>query len=479
MRGIKIGIVAFLTLGVLTVSTLGVLAQSDAPAPDAMTTQPIELPAQIPAGIESGTLKTPLGPARWVHLSGDESSLPRWLYGLARTPDGFVVPEWDGTTTKLWRSPDLISWSADPLAIEARYGELSEADGSYWLSTSEPAGLWRSQDTIAWERVDLDGLDPPGPDGYAWVLRPGMPVAYDGVIIVPFQWGADYQVVARELPGIDTVDVHDSREVEPGVYEFFNYGTGPLATVRFEETEGGVRVFDHEDGRELTDVEGVSLEFIERMHREGIPGVNGLAILDGDELVETGLPDGISRARHTVWTVDEPGFAAYSIGDGGLVGVHSSQYGRGWHETDVLGDEVGEPTGIVWASKRDGQVTLESTTGVTWTTTDGVVWESHGPPPEMFDTRFASGWIQLPMGGSANPVTGAEEPGRLWFQPEDGEPAPIDVTEMAFPVNDGISGPNCGGSESFISSNTSVSSFDEECDGLREHWIITFDDVPA
>jgi hypothetical protein len=44
---------------------------------------------------------------------------------------------------------------------------------------------------------------------------------------------------------------------------------------------------------------------------------------------------------------------------------------------------------------------------------------------------------------------------------------------MAFPASD------CGGWEGFISSNTMFTSFDDECHGLRELWIITFDQLPA
>lgn len=117
----------FLLVGVLTTQPEETRPPVGATAtPESTTTRPIELPAEIPEGIESGSLRTQLGPARWVHLTGDETTIPPALSGLISTPDGYVVPEWvDGGDAQLWRSSDLIGWSPEPLGIEARFGELS------------------------------------------------------------------------------------------------------------------------------------------------------------------------------------------------------------------------------------------------------------------------------------------------------------------------------------------------------------------
>ena len=111
---------------------------------------------------------------------------------------------------------------------------------------------------------------------------------------------------------------------------------------------------------------------------------------------------------------------------------------------------------------------MESTSGPEWTTTDGVVWEA--PPSGFHVEPFASGWISGPvhMGG----LEDAETPvGRMWYQPKGGEPVPIDA-EMDLASD-------CGGWEGLLSSNTIAGSFDGECRGAREIWVITFDDVPA
>ena len=470
MRGTKTGIVGIVTVGLLMVSTTGVAAQSDAAAQGSMTTQPIELPAEIPEGIDSGTLQTPIGQARWVHLRGDETTLPAELFGLANTPNGYVVLDWDSTPLRLWRSPDLTNWTSEPLNVEARYGELSQADGSYWLRTSEPGGLWRSTDAASWEQVDLADLEPPGPNGYAWQFRPGTPAMHDGLVSVPFQWVVDWGVLTRDLPLTD--DVHDFFEIEPGVYQLVNYRMeeGSLPVVRVEETDSGIRIVDHEDGTELKVLDGVSLEFVERLTSGEVPSVGGLGVVEDGALVEVELPGDMSRAASQALTVDDVGFVSYSLGPDGLVRVHRSEDGRDWIETDVVGDEAGEPTDIGGVGTAHGSVRIGTGTSA-WTSTDGVTWEDLGPPTGFDGEPFASGWISGPM-AMAGPVGSETVVGRIWYLPEEGEPIPID-TEMAFPASD------CGGWEGFISSNTMFTSFDDECHGLRELWIITFDQLPA
>jgi len=469
----------FLLAGVLTQQPKDEPLAGASTSPE-RTAQLIELPVEVPDGIDSGTLDTPLGQARWVHLRGNEATLPPDYSQLTSTPDGYVVLEWDSSPIRLWSSPDFITWTPEPLDIEARSGELSQAGGTYWLNTLDPAGLWRSPDLVAWEQVDMARLVPPGPDGYAWSLRPGMPQEHDGVVIVPFEWSLDYGLVYQALEGADGVDVHDFHEIEPGVYEFFNYKSGPVATVRFEETEAGLRLLDNEDGAELAVLEGVSVEFIERLTSGDIPSISGLGILEDNALVEVELPVDAELPWQLAWTADDAGFASYSVGPDGLVHVHRSQDGRDWTETDVIGDGPGEPTEIGAIYTSLGSVVLESQADARWTSTDGVAWESLGPPPPGFDGQpFASGWISLPLGVGGNPITGIEEfgPGgikpRIWFQPKDGEPSPIDITEMSFAEN------GCGGREGFISSNTSFSALDVGCSGpgIREVWIITFDEV--
>ena len=190
----------FLLAGVLTQPP-----ENAAPAvgattsPQATTTPPLSLPAEIPDGVATGTLDTPLGPARWVHLSGDDTTLPTWLDPVPDPSGGYISLDWDSTPPRLWRSPDLITWAFEALPIEARWGGLTLADDTLWVSADEPVSLWSSVDTLEWTEESLDGLVPPGPDGYAWRLDLGTAKAYDGVTIVPTTYYADYLVVSRAL----------------------------------------------------------------------------------------------------------------------------------------------------------------------------------------------------------------------------------------------------------------------------------------
>ncbi len=112
----------FLLSGVLTAPSDDALPAASATAtPESTTAPPIQLPTDIPADVRSGLLETPFGPARWVHLTGDDTSLPSQLFELHGTESGYIVADWDGqtgTSRGLWRSPDLIRWTLEePLGI--------------------------------------------------------------------------------------------------------------------------------------------------------------------------------------------------------------------------------------------------------------------------------------------------------------------------------------------------------------------------
>lgn len=463
-------------------------------ASEPTTTLPIQLPGEIPEGVEWGTLETPLGQARWVHLTGDETTFPRELSGLVSPvtmPDGYVLPESGGGEVKLWRSPDLLSWTSEPLVIEARSADLSRASDAYWLNVHEPGSLWRSPDTKFWEQVSFEGLARPGPDGYAWTLRPGRPLAHGAVTIVPFEWATDEWVVARGLPGADDVRAATLVETAPGKFDIEDWvvgadSRGAFATVRFEETETGLRVLDHETGRELKVLEGVSMEFIKlltldvesRFDAIAWQPVPGLGILDGMTLVEV-QPPLEGEPYRQAYTVDEEGFVSITLGPDGLVHMHRSHDGRDWREIDVIGDDADEPTGNA-VEAWGGTVRLHGSAGE-WTLTDGLAWQPQRPPVRLWTDPtlypIGTGWLVGPFDG--NPVTGVQEVGpgnvipRIWFQPAEGDPVPIDITGMALPINE------CGGGTSLLGPNTIATHFDEDCTGVRDAWIITFDDVPA
>ena len=478
----------------------GVLTQpSDDPLPAVASTAtpeatmfpPIQLPPDIPADVRSGTLETPFGPARWVHLTGDETSLPSQFSDLLSTQSGYVVPDFDsqtGTSEGLWRSPDLIRWTLEePLGIGAGIIQMWRAGDTYWLSSGGGRDgdvlLWRSRDTETWEQVALEELDPPGPAGYAWVVQPGQPVTYEEVTIVPLTWTADFWVVLRELPGIHDLERPALVKAAPGVFavkEIESFPRGALsadtyATLRMEETELGLRVTDDADGTELAVLEGVSLDFVERLAvEEGTPiggyvvdPVPGLAILDGEGLVALDLPLEAEGLSSHALTADQGGFVSVTIGRDGLVHVHHTQDGREWSETDIIGDDMREPTGFdgVWTwlgPVSSGSVVLSTATGA-WQVVNGRL-ERAPAPPGGDGFRIASGWVVGP-GSRGEP--------RISFLPDQGERASIDLSDMGIRFGD------CGSGEGLISSNTLVTTLDEGCAGRREAWIVTFDDLPA
>ncbi len=491
------GVIVALFAGVLLSGVLTHPSDDPPPAvgptatPEATTFPPIQLPNDIPVDVRSGTLESPFGPARWVHLTGDESSLPSQLFELLSTQGGYIVPDFDsqtGTSEGLWRSPDLLRWTLEePLGIGAGSIQLWRAGDTYWLSAGGrrdgDASLWRSRDTQTWEQVSLEELDPPGPDGYAWVVQPGQPVTYDGVTIVPLTWTADYSVVFRELPGIDDLEYPALVEAAPGVFdikEIEGFPRGALsadtyATLRMEDTELGLRVTDDADGTELMVLENVSLEYVERLAvEEGTPmgghavdPVAGLAILSGDALVGVDPPQEVANESSLAFTADQDGFVSYTIGADGLVHVHRSRDGREWSETDIIGDDADEPTGVdgVWTwlgPVSSGSVVLSTATGE-WRESNGR-WEPAPAPPGGDGFRIASGWIVGP-GSRGEP--------RISFIPDQGERASIDLSDMGIRFGD------CGSGEGLISSNTLVTTLHEDCAGRREAWILTFDDLPA
>ena len=267
---------------------------------------------------------------------------------------------------------------------------------------------------------------------------PASPWRTTGVTIVPLTWTADYSVVFRELPGIDDLEFPALVEPAPGVFdvkEIEGFPRGALsadtyATLRMEDTELGLRVTDDADGTELTVLEGVSLDFIERlaveegrpMGGDAVDPVAGMAILDGEALIAVGTPLEVAGWNSLAVTADESGFVSYSIGLDGLVHVHRSQDGRDWSETDIIGDDSDEPTGVdgVWTwlgPVSAGSVDLSTATGA-WRVADGRL-ERAPAPPGGDGFRVATGWIVGPESRG--------EP-RISFIPDDGERASIDLS---------------------------------------------------
>jgi hypothetical protein len=439
------------------------------PAVGAATTQdstlfpPIELPAEIPDGFDSGTLDTPLGPARWVHLQGGPDGLPRFLRPLP-APGGFIsLDDEDPQAVRLWRSPDLISWTPEPLPIDIGSAtELSLQGGAYLLRTISD-GLWRSDDTVAWQPLKIAALDSPFPAGMEVHIDLGSPLSSAGVTIVPLTYSPVNTASYLGLLGPGEKDVQLDTSEEPGIYQFGNRSLDQK--VRFEETETGLRVIDATSGAELAELDGVNMDFIERWAAEpGGPGpVSEIAVVEGDALVPvTRL--GSSGERLTVFGTDAGFFAYGHHFREPLIHVWTSVDGITWTEADPLGDDPGEPSGrdAAWfPDEVTGELHVQTGRRM-WTSADGVAWQVSALP-EGGATRLASGWLT---------ATGLD----LSFK-YDGDDAwvGVDLAELEL---QSYAGP--GESElhfQAISPDTIVASV---WNGpSHETWIITLDELPS
>jgi hypothetical protein len=245
------------------------------------------LTEDVPPGVESGTLTTPVGAAHWVRLSGDDP-LPgngqaiAWPSGFAifeRPFNSFPPPAPVSRSAQLWVSDDGIEWRVQPLPLDAaaQDASLTLVEGVYWLLSSDPAGLWRSTDGANWDEIDSAGLLPPGPIGLMWRTSYTPPVTAGALTLSHASFEADFPfhdilplLIEDYEPFSDRDDSCGTlRESEPGVFQIVGQqGDQPCPhqlALRFEETETGLLVRDNATGEELGEVLGADLSHIERL----------------------------------------------------------------------------------------------------------------------------------------------------------------------------------------------------------------------
>jgi hypothetical protein len=488
----------FLLAGVLTLPSDEQMPMVGASTtPDKATPPAVELPAEIPEGIDSGTLDTPLGPARWVHLSGDDETLPGTMKPIP-VPGGFVSfdeephPYETCVATEscqyVWFSPDLFEWTRRPLPVDVEYAEAYFSGGRFWLIANDetpnedgdldPPALWRSSDAQEWEAVELDGLESPFPatiDSRAYLGE----IAASGhatVAEVRFEAQVGKSLLGLPLRPEGEDKVGDYASLEPDNADSYRV-LGPYGDehgwVTFEVTEDGVRVLDAATDAVLTDIPGIGMGFIESWAAsDGAPAVTRPVRIEDGRVEAIELPaadDGRGFwTPHTLFASDD-GFRWFRPSADGLTRLWVSADGRGWILEDTFGDDPGEPVQV--AQGREG---LESWT---WseprqvadliTSSDGLEWQVHRAPSADIVVRFGAGWIVPGQGG-------------LIFYADDPDgPAALGSVELPLKTDSIGAG---GYGMSTISPNTIVHSVVEEEDALgrqRDHWIVTFDDLPA
>jgi hypothetical protein len=360
------------------------------------------LTEDIPEGVETGTLTTSLGTARWVHLSSDDFTLPG-QGPLEVNADGeFIVSD---LPTGFWYSDGGIEWSREPEPSNNDHGIPADgvptdtdqmthfftdnggdrhilpwvpyADGSYalyWIISSDPMGIWNWEGGRSDYHANLSDLVSPDSDGFTWdkdISRPisrygnaeGIPVGVQHVLHVTFT-GPDQQVDQRLLV-LDEVDatrtaayVEVPWDVSSDV-TLFGTSHSVYAYVR-DWTTDHISVWRTGDGYAWTDLGPLHVEL-------GAPSSFNFEVTVLPALQD---PANEKPIRNQVIVATTPGY--------------------GWESTD----------GVHWTPAPEGfpegahLIRLESG----WFATDGDVWWMH----------LGDGWVSLADLGLENSENGCQ-----------------------------------------------------------------------
>jgi len=375
-RAATAALILWLALLALAVLAMQALPSSRPAVPETRRFGPY-LRTDIPAVIDSGTVQTVLGPLHWAHVLDDHGPIPM----------GPVVPGVTGLlsvdATGLWVSADGLRWDLRPLPTAAASATLTLAGGEYWLSTTGPTSLWRSDDAMQWTGVDLSALESPKPEGLDWELILGIPVSKGGVTIFPVTHRVtDPGLLLGREP---TRRSEGPRELEPGRYEVVQITPrGGLVMgdpIRIEEMSTGLRV-TAEDGTLINVIDGVDLDFIRAwgtrnaIEREQIGVVAGASIVP----VELpGMPYPDLAAVQAPVVLDAPvGFRALATDPNGRLHAWRSSDGRTWESSTATDRSIselrtepgyGHPTRVwdmAWPER------TATSDGVTWGTGPGL-----------------------------------------------------------------------------------------------------------
>jgi len=143
------------------------------------------LTEDIPEGVESGLLTTPIGAARWVHLTSSEYTLPG-VGDLMIDQNGFAISvtrfgEWHSDDGIEWRQEES-SFDTEVLGIDVGGAESTwipyvDASASLvWAINEDPLEIW-TFDYANSGPVVLSGLVPPESDGFNWNLDISTPLS--------------------------------------------------------------------------------------------------------------------------------------------------------------------------------------------------------------------------------------------------------------------------------------------------------------
>jgi hypothetical protein len=375
------------------------------------------LTRDIPEGVESGTVTTSLGSARWVHLNSSEYLLPSlgWLSSNSyegSPVDGLIVVS--DLRSGFWESDDGINWRWEELLDDADYWDRNfqfsdgpaegvvplvvYVDGSYgryWFINRDPLEMQTSEGARG-SKVDLTGLVPPESDGFTWTLDVSKPLTRytdDGtqsLLHVRFS-GPDDQVDQRLLVIEHRVEGDDGRYLNvpwdvDSVVSLFGTSETLFAYVG-DSNSNQISVWRSNDGYRWTESGGLNAQL-------GAP--------DSSSLKLTVLPAIEKSIRNQVVVATTPGY--------------------GWESTN----------GVNWTRAPEGfpggaeLIRLESG----WFATDGDVWWMHLGDSwvslaDLGMERTGDGCQVVPRGagqttvffstGTCTPDSSQEGTGDLWI----------------------------------------------------------------
>ena len=445
------------------------------------------LPAALADGVDHGMIDTPIGRARWVHVTGDAKSLPDPLVPIL-APDGTLV--WfggggpsvacyndpksatcaDPPSPGLWVSKDALApREARRLPIDVPDANLWLSGGTFWFTSSDPQTVWSSPDLETWQQTDLSGLRSPGPASIDWRMTISPSESVGGSAVASVEYTAADPGSLLGYPGRQVGLAQSGGGYVAREYRRMGDG-GPkdLGAITVRKTTDGIR-FMAGDGREVGRVAGVGLEFVDTWVRQGGLTYRQLAVLDGKRWSPVDLPVAPLADWPNLVKVGDA-MLAFVVEPDQRVRAWRTVDGRTWTGGDVLVASDGTPmrsSGVTYRDGENGRVLIvfggDDSSG--WQSTDGEHWTPASfISGEILGARIAQGWFQ----------TGDQTADGSWQVSSDGStwksvPALHAVIDKTQPLGG-------GGSSTSVVGNTVFFSVDEaEAPFSRDVWMIEFE----
>lgn len=367
--------------------------------PPSATAEPPPTPSPNRPVFTSGTAATSIGQLSWTRADGDATNIPAG--DIFETPNGYaaIEPDPDRRRSRFWMSSDGLEWAFGPMPVPAT-GAVGHAvaGGEHWIWSTRELRLWRSSDFAAWTEVDLEALQPPPVDGVDWEFRPRGPTTVGSTTIFP--WDLAGVVALDKLLGIpleagqwlslersgEEPALGDVRGVFRGPLIAFDQGDEPpvrVGSIRVESDGSIVTITDAE--REIVvaeidaDVVGIpAATLADDINRDG-----SINVLRGGAVISSG----IARALSYPLPLTPPPFdRAPRDRFFDLVSIEERFVGL---TQDPQGPDASR---------------------LVWTSTNGLDWESLGPPdlPSAATATAHFGQIlRRPAGDPGSPLVAA------------------------------------------------------------------------